>query len=87
MKTHIILIFTIISFNICYSQQLDKDVETVKKEIIGTWVPSIVDTAGLNTKYYYTEKHTFTAKKYIISITCAHRHTKTKKIRYSVKKT
>ena len=87
MKTYIILILTIIYCNFCYSQQLDKDIEILKKEIIGTWVSTIIDTAGFNTKYYYTEKHTFTSKKYTISITCAHRQTKTKTIHYSFKKT
>lgn len=44
MKAYMILILTIINCNCCYSQQVDKDIEILKKEIIGTWVSTTIDT-------------------------------------------
>ena len=78
---------TIINYNFCYSQQVDKDIEILKKEIIGTWVSTIIDTTGFNTKYYYTEKHTFTAKKYTVQRICGKNKIKTKTIKYYFKRT
>lgn len=78
---------TIISYNLCYSQQVDKDIAAVQKEIIGTWKSPNIDTTGFYSYQFFTQKHTFTSKKYTITILCKNCKPRTKTMRYSLKKT
>ena len=56
------LILTLVNYNFCYSQKSDNDIEHLKKNIIGTWVSTRIDTTGYYSSQYFTEKHTFTSK-------------------------
>ena len=69
---------TIISCNFCYSQQLDKDIEAIKKEIIGNWKAS--DTTSLKVKYR------FTSKKITVIVHCQGKTVLKRTMNYSLKK-
>ena len=78
MKIYIILILTIISCNFCYSQQVDKEIEAIKKEIIGNWKES--DTTSLKVKYR------FTSKKITVIVYCQGNTVLKRTMNYSLKK-
>lgn len=87
MKTYIILILTFVNYNFCYSQKLDNDIEHLKKNVIGTWVSTRIDTTGYYSSQYFTQKHTFTSKKYTVTIFCKDSKPRKKTMSYSFKKT
>ena len=70
---------TIINCNFCYSQQLDKDIEAVKKEIIGTWRHADT-TATIKSKYQIT------SKKITVIVYCQGNTVLKRTLKYSFKK-
>ena len=70
---------TIISCNFFYSQQLDKDIENLKKEVIGNWRDA--DT----TSYWKIEYH-ISSKKITLIVNCPDNSVVKKTMSYTIEK-
>ena len=79
-------ILIILGFNFCYSQESDKDIETIKKDIIGVWTFKKTLCKGVEQpKIWFGEKYHFKSKKVTLTISCPNK-TIRKTFRYKITK-
>jgi hypothetical protein len=79
MKTFALILFTFLSFNFCFAQKSDKDIEAIKKGLIGNWRDS-------DTTSYWKVGYHISSKKITFYVYCPDKSVVKRTMSYTIEK-